>query len=96
MGSNYVDDLIDDDEVPELTEEDFKNSVPFSELPESMQHKLREIQRGNVVFRPDPIKKPVSITLAPDLAERLASTGRDWESKVDEVLREWLETQKAS
>jgi len=96
MGSKYVDDLIDDDEVPELTEENFKNSLSFSELPAAEQHILREIQRGNVVIRPDPIKKPVSITLAPDLAEKLASTGTGWESKVDEVLREWLETQKAS
>ena len=94
MASNYVDDLIDDDEIPELTEEDFKRSVPFSELPLEEQQSLRAMKTATI--RPDPIKKPVSITLAPDLAERLASTGKDWESKVDEVLREWLETQKAS
>ena len=29
MASDYVDDLLDDDEVPELTEADFAGSVPF-------------------------------------------------------------------
>ena len=94
MDSKYVDDLIDDDEIPELTAEDFARMVPFSELPLEEQESLRAMKTATI--RPDPVRKPVSITLAPDLAERLASTGEGWESKVDEVLREWLETQKAS
>jgi uncharacterized protein (DUF4415 family) len=90
MDSKYVDDLIDDDEIPELTAEDFARMVPFSELPEEEQRFLLSIKDATI--RPDPVKKPVSITLAPDLAERLASTGESWESTVDKVLREWLDT----
>jgi uncharacterized protein (DUF4415 family) len=90
-------DLIDDDgEVRELTVEDFKNSVPFSELPESLQFKLKEIQRGNVVVRPDPVKKTVSLALSSDVLEKFEAKGEGWESKVDEALREWLEEHKAS
>lgn len=59
MESNYVDDLVDDDEIPELTEEDFKTMVPFAKLPEDLQHILREINRGNVTLRPDPVEEKV-------------------------------------
>jgi uncharacterized protein (DUF4415 family) len=96
MGSNYVDHLIDDDEVPELTDEDFKNSLTFEQLPESEQHILREIQRGNVVVRPDPVKKTVQLTLSSDVLEKFEAKGEGWQSKVDEALREWLEEHKAS
>ena len=89
--------LIDDDgEVRELTVDDFKNSVPFSGLPESLQFKLKEIQRGNVTFHPDPVKKTVSIALSSDVLEKFKAKGEGWESKVDEALREWLEEHKAS
>jgi uncharacterized protein (DUF4415 family) len=89
--------LIDDDgEVRELTVEDFKRFVPFSELPESLQFKLQEIQRGNFVICPDPVQKPVSVMLAPELAEALTATSDDLDGRVNEVVREWLETQKAS
>jgi len=89
--------LIDDDgEVRELTVEDFKNSMPFSALPEGLQFKLKEIQRGNVTFHPDPVKKTVSIALSSDVLEKFEAKGEGWQSKVDQVLREWLETQKAS
>ncbi len=39
--------LLDDDDVPELTDEFFKNAVPFSGLPLSLQKKLSAIQNKN-------------------------------------------------
>jgi uncharacterized protein (DUF4415 family) len=86
----------DDGEVRELTKEDFAEFRPFAELPLDLQEKLLAINRGPVTFRAVPDEKPVSVTLAPDLAEALSTTGDDLESRVDSVLREWLETQKAS
>ncbi len=96
MGSKYVDHLIDDDEVPELTEEDAKNSLSFAELPADLQHVLSEIQRGNVIIRPDPVKKTVQLSLSSDVLAKFEAKGEGWESKVDEALREWLEEHKAS
>ena len=64
MDSNYVDDLIDDDEVPELTGEWFAKAVPFDQLPESEKRVLRELMAGNVTIRPDPVKKPVTMALS--------------------------------
>ena len=89
MDSNYVDDLIDDDEIPELTEEDFAQMVPFSELPPEEQEFLRQIKHATI--RPDPVKKPVTVALSSDVLERFTATGEGWESRVDAALRQWLE-----
>ncbi len=100
MDSKYVDDLIDDDEVPELTEEDVARSIPFSQLPADLQHTLREIQKGNVEICPDgqpsrsvqraPVKKPISIRLSADVLEGFKATGSGWQTRMDEALREHL------
>jgi uncharacterized protein (DUF4415 family) len=78
--------------------------VPFSELPPDLQHTLREIQRGNVTFRPDP--DPVSnsnsdaeqvpVNVSRSVVERFQATGTEWESKVDAALRQWLDEHQAS
>ncbi len=91
MASRYVDDLIDDDEVPELTEEDFAQMIPFEQLPESEKATLRELMAGNVTFRPDPVKKPVTVALSTDILDRFTATGEGWEARVDTALRQWLE-----
>ena len=54
MDSQYVDDLVDEDEIPELTEEDFARMVPFNQLPLALQEKLRRIKHATI--RPDPVK----------------------------------------
>jgi hypothetical protein len=53
MDSKYVDDLIDKDEIPELTDADLASMVPFAQLPADLQHTLREIQQGKAAIRPD-------------------------------------------
>ncbi|MGA2897333.1 MAG: BrnA antitoxin family protein [Acidobacteriaceae bacterium] len=97
--------LIDDDgEVRELTAEDFKSFKPFSELPPDLQHTLREIQRGNVTFRPDPVSDSnsdsdaelVPVNVSRSVVERFQATGTEWESKVDAALRQWLDEHQAS
>jgi uncharacterized protein (DUF4415 family) len=88
-------DLIDDDgEVRELTTQDFKSFRPFSELPPSLQEKLLAINRGPNTFRA--VEDTVSIPLPKSTAKRLEETGQGWQDRVDEVLREWLDRQKAS
>ena len=94
MDSRYVDDVIDEDEVPELTDEDFARMVPFSELPHQLQEKLSAINRGPNTFRGTDEK--ISVPISRSVAERFQVTGTDWESRVDQALREWLDQQKAS
>ncbi len=98
MDSNYVDDLIDDDEVPELTEEFSRNAVSFEDLPADLRHILSEINRGNVTFRPDPRpgEEEVTLKLSRPVLERFRASGVGWEGRVDEALRQWMEEHQAS
>ena len=76
----------DDVDSPELTEKDFKRMRPASEvLPQvvSAYRKGRKVQNS-------PTKIPVSIRLSQEVVEYFHATGRDWQSRVDEVLREFV------
>ncbi len=80
----------DDVDSPELTEEDFKQMRPASEvLPKvvSAYRKGREAQNS-------PAKNPVSIRLSQEVVEYFQATGRGWQSRVDEVLREYVGSQR--
>jgi uncharacterized protein (DUF4415 family) len=82
--------LIDDEgEVRELTREDFKHFTPFSELPAEEQRFLLSIKDATI--RPDPVKKPVSVALSTDVVARFEATGADWQDRMDNALRQWLE-----
>lgn len=94
MDSNYVDDLVDEDEIPELTEEDAARMVPFSALPEEEQGFLLSLR--DAVIRPDVVPESVNVKLSAEVAAKFKATGAGWETRVDEALREWLETRKAS
>ncbi|MCL1825534.1 MAG: BrnA antitoxin family protein [Betaproteobacteria bacterium] len=85
MSKKAIPDLIDA-ENPEWTEDDFRRSVPFSGLSESLQAKLRRV-RG-------PGKKPVKVQTAirfePEVLAALKSTGRGWQTRVNDVMKEWV------
>jgi uncharacterized protein (DUF4415 family) len=90
-------DLIDDDgEVRELTAEDFRGMEPFSSLPADLQHTLREINRGNVTFCPDEVEDQIPVKVSRSVVERFQARGTEWESRVDAVLRQWLDEHQAS
>ncbi len=84
----------DEGEVRELVAEDLKRMKPFGSLPLDLQDKLREIQKGNVVIRPD--EEQVSIPISRSVVERFRASGDDWQARVDLALREWLDQHKAS
>lgn len=81
-----------DAENPEWTREDFANSVPFSQLPESLQTKLRSLKKPRGPQKA-PTKEVVTIRLSRDVVERLRATGPGWQTRVDTALRQWIETQ---
>jgi uncharacterized protein (DUF4415 family) len=85
MRKNPNPELIDDDN-PEWTQEDFRQAVPFSALPESLQAKLRRF-RGP---QKTPTKVKTAIRFDPDVLESLRATGRGWQTRVNEVMREWV------
>lgn len=84
--------LIDDDN-PEWTADDFQKAVAFSELPESLQMKLRAIGRG----RPKAavIKERITIRLSREVVESFRATGPGWQSRMDDALKEWIKARAA-
>jgi uncharacterized protein (DUF4415 family) len=77
----------EDGEVRELTADDFKRFKPASEvLPPELLAVLP--RRG----RP-PVESPrqaVNIRLAPDILSAFKSTGKGWQSRINDALRDWL------
>ncbi|MEP7454896.1 BrnA antitoxin family protein [Phyllobacterium sp. SB3] len=73
---------------PEWTEEDIKNARPFREVFPELAEKIREeiAKRG----RPHSAitKQPVTIRLDPDVIAKFKATGRGWQSRINEVLRQ--------
>ena len=86
--------LIDDEgEVRELTEEDFKLFRPAAEvLSPSLMAKLGIRPRGP---QKAPTKQRTTIRLSRDVLDRFRATGRGWQTKVDNALREWLDSHPA-
>lgn len=81
-----------DAENPEWTQEDFDRAIPFSQLPESLQEKLRSLkkQRGP---QKAPTKEAVTMRLSRDVVEQLRASGPGWQTRVDVALRQWIEKQ---
>lgn len=74
-----------DGEVRELTEADFKNAVPFSALPEDMQAVLR--RRGK---QKAATKVSTTVRFDTDVLSAFKATGRGWQTRMNEALKEWL------
>ena len=84
--------LIDDDN-PEWTVEDFKNALPFSALPESLQTTLRGLKgRGK---QQSPTKVSTTVRFDRDVLDAFRATGSGWQVRMNDVLKEWLKEHAA-
>lgn len=82
-----------DGEVRELTMDDFKQFKTVSEvLPKELTAVLRK--RGRPVSETP--KKAVNIRLSPDILTSFKATGRGWQTRIDNALREWLKEHRSS
>jgi len=80
-----------DGEVRELTTDDFKHFRSASEvLPSELIAVLPK--RGRP--RAEAPKKAVNIRLAPDIIDAFRATGRGWQTRVNNALRDWLKEHK--
>jgi uncharacterized protein (DUF4415 family) len=75
-----------DEENPEWTEGDFKRAVPFSNLPVTLQAKLRGRPKATVT------KERITIRLSPEVVDRFRASGDGWQTRVDAALKDWLKT----
>ena len=76
-----------DDENPEWTEEMFAQAKRISDLPTSLQAKLRG--RGPQKAQP---KVSTTIRLSPDVVQAFRAAGDGWQTRIDAALKDWLRT----
>jgi len=65
---------------------DFRKSIRLTDLPESLQAKLRRGRGPNKA----PTKERINIRLSSDTVQYFRSTGDGWQTRMDEALREWV------
>ena len=75
-----------DNENPEWTENIFKKAMTFSELPQNLQKTLRRVRGPNKL----PTKKQVAIRFDDDVLTALRASGKGWQTRVNDAMREWL------
>lgn len=83
----------EDDAVREFTEEEIKNAIPFSALPESLRKTLSSRARGP---QKATVKKQVTIRLSHEVVNAFRATGAGWHNRIDEALKDWLKTNAPS
>lgn len=81
-----------DDENPEWTKDDFRNSVPVEGLSKSLQTTLR---RGSWGPQKLPTKERITIRLSREVVDEFRETGPGWQTRVDAALKDWLRDHRA-
>lgn len=84
--------VIDDDgEVGDLSEVDPSLFKPFSSLPSDLQAVLRG--RGK---QKEPTKISVTVRYSPEVLSAFKATGKGWQTRMDDALKEWLKEHSAA
>lgn len=84
-----------DDENPQWTDADFARARPAAEvLPE-----LFGAQAAQAMLKPrgrppaEVVKERITIRLDADVLEAFRATGKGWQTRVNDAMRDWLRTQ---
>ena len=81
--------LIDDDN-PEWTDEDFARARPAAEvLPPELLKVLGIKPRGK---QKAPLKVPTTIRFDADVLAALKASGKGWQTRVNDIMKEWVRT----
>jgi uncharacterized DUF497 family protein len=83
MSSQPNPELIDADN-PEWTDEMFGNAMTLSDLPTSLQHKLRRMPLSPVRINTD------ELTLDASILNVFKATGQGWQARINDVLRQYI------
>lgn len=89
--------IIDDDgEIRELDEEDFHLFRPAREvLPADLYEGLVSLKKGRGPQKA-PTKTAISIRLSEEVLQYFRKTGMGWQTRIDDVLKEWVRQQEAA
>lgn len=79
--------IIFDEDNPEWMDEDFARAKG----PEAMTPaELAAFPRTRRGPQQTPVKRQVTLRLSPDVVERFRATGKGWQTRIDQALREHL------
>ena len=82
----------DPDAMPELSETQFAEARPASEVLPDI---VKAYQQGRGPQK-EPTKTPVSIRLTPEVLDYFKSEGKGWQTRINEVLEEYVVSQESS
>lgn len=84
----------EDGNIRELQREDFAHMRPAKEvLPELVAAWDKErLKRGRPLAAQT--KELISIRLSPEILEKFRQSGRGWQTRMENALKEWLSTHK--
>lgn len=83
-GHVFTDDI---DDSPATEPGDWENAIPTSSLEEVRQMVVARRARGP---NKQPTKEQVAVRYSPDVLAYFRSTGPGWQTRMDEVLREYV------
>lgn len=86
-----------DSDSPELDDAWFARARPAHEvLPPKVYEGLTALRRSRGDRGPQkaPTKVATTIRLSPEVSEAFRATGRGWQTRIDEALKDWLRTHK--
>ncbi len=84
-------------EVRELTQGDLAQFKPSKEaLPEDLYDGLVRMNRRAGVRGPQkaPLKQATTIRFDADVLAALKATGKGWQTRVNDAMREWVKTRR--
>jgi uncharacterized protein (DUF4415 family) len=82
---------VPDDDIPEMTTQDFRRARPFAEVHPDLAASLKR-QRGRPKL-PDP-KVQVTLRLDADVVKKFRAGGAGWQSRINDVLKDATKRRK--
>ena len=70
---------------PEWTEEDFANARPFTEVFPDLAESIKRSRGRPALESP---RQQISIRLDPEVITKFKATGKGWQSRINEVLKQ--------
>lgn len=97
MATNKTNPTRIDEENPEWTATDFKNARPASQvlreiLPEQVAEKMLTPKPGRVLG--SGTKSSTTLRFDNDILAAFKATGRGWQTRINNALRDWLKEHK--
>ena len=83
-------DIAEDEDNPRTTPEDWNDAIvshSYAELREKLAERRRT--RGP---QKAPLKVPTTVRFDADVLAALKATGKGWQTRVNEVMRDWVRT----